>query len=195
VAVLMILRPSDSKNECWVIVTTQPRIPLGHLQYCEIPGGMLDGSGNFNSAAAREIEEEMGLRIPASELIDMTALASSGSEDGNEHEEVLKSVMYPSPAVTDESISIFLWEKVIDRHEIESLKTNFSPTAHGRTGQMITVRLIKYEELWKFGFRDMKTIAAWALYGGLKRAKHPGLRGGKAVEASPRLLRRSNVMR
>jgi hypothetical protein len=35
---------------------------------------------------------------------------------------------------------------------------------------MITLRVCDYEDLWKEGARDAKTMAAWALYEGLSRA-------------------------
>jgi hypothetical protein len=35
---------------------------------------------------------------------------------------------------------------------------------------MITLRVCDYEDLWKEGARDAKTVAAWALYEGLSRA-------------------------
>jgi hypothetical protein len=35
---------------------------------------------------------------------------------------------------------------------------------------MITIWLCEYEDLWKVGARDGKTLAAWALYEGLSRA-------------------------
>lgn len=54
VAMLMILRPSDSKNERWVVMTEQARIPAGSLRFMEIPAGMLDKHKTFVGAAAVE---------------------------------------------------------------------------------------------------------------------------------------------
>jgi hypothetical protein len=34
---------------------------------------------------------------------------------------------------------------------------------------MITLRVVRYEHLWKEGARDAKTLAAWALYEALTR--------------------------
>ena len=45
---------------------------------------MLDDSGTFAGGAAKEIEEETGLQVQQSELLDMTSLASEltkGSSD------------------------------------------------------------------------------------------------------------------
>lgn len=96
---LLILQPEDvpsnSESEKHVILTLQPRIPAGSLSLAELPAGMLDDAGTFTGGAAKEIEEETGLEIPASELINMTELALSGATSDNE--EHLQQGVYPSP--------------------------------------------------------------------------------------------------
>jgi ADP-sugar diphosphatase len=84
VAILMILRPSDSKTERWVIMAEQPRIPVGSLAFMEIPAGMLDNEGTFVGAAAKQIAEETGLEIKTRDLKDLTGLAlkKAGALDG-----------------------------------------------------------------------------------------------------------------
>jgi len=42
-------------------------------------------------------------------------------------------------------------------------------TGTRKQGEMITLRVCDYEELWKLCPRDAKTLAAWALYEGLNR--------------------------
>jgi ADP-sugar diphosphatase len=163
VAMLMILRPKDTRDERWVVMTEQPRIPAGCLAFKEIPAGMIEDQ-TFGGTAAREIEEETGFRIPVSELIDMTKLALRNSRVTEE----LKDAMYPSPGGCDEFIPIFLWEKEVDRQEIEDLKGKL--TGQRRRGELITLRVSPYEDLWRDGARDAKTLAAWALYEGLNRA-------------------------
>jgi ADP-sugar diphosphatase len=168
VAMLMILRPSDSKNERWVVMTEQARIPAGSLRFMEIPAGMID-RGTFAGAAAKEIKEETGLEVRENELIDLTqlALAEAGVSEN------LQQAMYPSPGGSDEYIAIFLWEMVLDRQEIEDLRDKL--TGLRSRGEKITVRLLDYEDLWKVGARDAKTLAAWSLYEALKRARHEKL--------------------
>lgn len=181
VAILIILRPSDSKNERWVIVTKQPRIPAGHLQYGGIPGGIVDDEGDLAGAAAKEVREKMQLGVRPGELINLTALASDKSRD-EKPREVPREAMYSSPDSTDETITIFLWEFVVERNIMDDLRRKLEPfkTPEGKKSMH---GMIKYEDLWKFGVRDSKTIAAWALYEGLKKTKHPGLRGNKLAES------------
>jgi ADP-sugar diphosphatase len=42
-------------------------------------------------------------------------------------------------------------------------------TGERRQGEMITLRVVGYEDLWREGARDAKTLAVWALYEGLNR--------------------------
>jgi ADP-sugar diphosphatase len=38
-----------------------------------------------------------------------------------------------------------------------------------KDGEKITLKLVPLKDLWKEGARDGKTLAAWALYEGLKK--------------------------
>jgi ADP-sugar diphosphatase len=75
VAILIILTPSEPTSgeaqEEYTILTVQARVPAGSLSFTELPAGMLDDSGTFAGAAAKEIAEETGLEISSRELIDM----------------------------------------------------------------------------------------------------------------------------
>jgi 8-oxo-dGTP pyrophosphatase MutT (NUDIX family) len=165
VAVLMILRPSDSRDERWVVMTEQPRIPAGSLSFMEIPAGMMDDRKTFSGVAATEIREEVGLVLKEEDLIDMTELAVRG----HKAPENLESAMYPSPGGCDEYIKIFLWEEERDRQEIENLRGKL--TGDRKQKEIITVRLLNYERLLEVGGRDAKTLAAWSLYEYLKRTR------------------------
>ncbi|KUJ09350.1 uncharacterized protein LY89DRAFT_657698 [Mollisia scopiformis] len=165
VGMLMILRPKDTSDEKWVIMTEQARIPAGSLSFLEIPAGMIDDrTKDFKGAAANEIEEETGLKINRDHLLDMTELALRGSPNP----EGLKAAMYPSPGGSDEYIALFLWEQEMERLEIESLREKL--TGNKKQGEMITLKLIPYGDLWKVATRDAKMMVAWALYESLKRA-------------------------
>ena len=166
VAVLMILRPQDAPLERYVIMVEQARIAAGSLQFMEIPAGMIDKEKNFKIAAVKEIQEEIGLVPKANELVNMTSLAV----DGAPVQEGIQDAMYPSPGGCDEFINIFLWEKEMDRLDIEGLKGKLM--GERAEAERITVRLLEYEKLVSVGARDGKTLAAWSLYEYLKRI-HP----------------------
>jgi ADP-sugar diphosphatase len=163
------LQPSDvpnpSEKDKRAILTIQPRVPAGSLAFAEIPAGMLDDSGSFAGGAAREIEEETGLVVGQGELIDMTALAAQGQEVGEQ--ERLQRAVYPSAGGSDEFIPLFLCLKSMPRAEIEALQGKL--TGLRDDGEKITLKVVPLGDLWRVGFRDGKTLAAWALYQGLRQ--------------------------
>ena len=163
---LLILQPDDvssfSEDEKYVILTLQPRIPAGSLSLVELPAGMLDDAGTFAGGAAKEIEEETGLRVSANELIDMTQLALSSDD-----EEHLQQGVYPSPGGCDEFVPIFLWQKRIPREQIKEWQGKL--TGLRDDGEKITLALCPLEKVWRFGGRDAKVLAGWALYTGLRK--------------------------
>ncbi|CAI9625635.1 unnamed protein product [Alternaria burnsii] len=164
VAVLMILRPKDNRNERFVILTEQPRIGACSTAFLEIPAGMLDDqSDNVLGKAMDEIYEETSFRVKRDELIDLTAMALEKAQT-TEH---LQKALYMSPANLDEYIPLLLWEKDLDRKEIVALKGKL--TGERAKDELITLRIHDYEVLWREGARDAKTLAAWALYEGLNR--------------------------
>lgn len=155
-------------------MTIQPRIPAGSLKFAEIPAGMLDDSGTFAGGAAKEIHEETGLVIPQEELIDLTALAltpargkENDSHSSESSEEYLQKAVYPSPGGSDEFIPIFLCQKRMPRQDIQAMQGRLTGNRNER--EKITLKIVPLNDLWKEGLRDGKTLAAWALYSGLKQ--------------------------
>lgn len=169
VAMLLVLQPEDAKDESeqYVVLTVQPRIPAGSLAFVELPAGMLDDSGTLRGAAAKEIKEETGLEIQEEDLLDMTKLANERA-NGVTEQEKLQEAVYPSPGGSDEFIPIFLSRKKMQRDKIEDLKGKL--TGLRDRGEKITLRLCRLNELWKVAARDGKTLAAVALYEGLRKA-------------------------
>ena len=166
---MLILQPEDvpanTEDEKHVILTLQPRIPAGSLSLAELPAGMLDDSGTFSGGAAKEIEEETGLKIPAEDLINMTELAlpKSSSDD----EEQLQQGVYPSAGGCDEFVPLFLWQKRIPREQMKEWQGKL--TGLRDHGEKITLMLCPLEKVWRVGGRDAKVLAGWALYEGLKK--------------------------
>ncbi|KAL5319112.1 hypothetical protein ACEPPN_012161 [Leptodophora sp. 'Broadleaf-Isolate-01'] len=164
IAVLIVLNSEERKEEKFVVMTMQPRVPAGNLAFWEIPAGMLDDEAKkVKSKAIDEIEEETGLKIPYDELQDMTkmALESATTNDNSQ------PAMYPSPGGSDEYIHLLVWEKEMDEKNIMDLREKL--TGLRAQGELITLKLVRYEDLWREGARDGKTVASWALYEGLKR--------------------------
>jgi ADP-sugar diphosphatase len=171
VAMLILLSPKNATDgQDYALLTIQPRIPAGSLSFVELPAGMIDDSGTFSGAAAKEIKEETGLNIRADELVDMTERAVNAASEIDPDVTVeahLQEGVYPSPGGSDEFMPIFYVRKEMAAEEIEGLRGKL--TGLRDHGEKITLKIVKLKELWKFGARDAKTLAAIALYEGLKR--------------------------
>ncbi len=169
VGMMLVLQPADvpkdTEDEKQVILTLQPRIPAGSLTLPELPAGMLDDSGTFRGAAAKEIEEETGLKVPAEDLINMTELALPKAL--NEEDEYLQQGVYPSPGGCDEFVPLFLWQKRIPRGQMKEWQGKL--TGLRDHGEKITLMLAPLDQVWKVGGRDAKVLSAWALYEGLRK--------------------------
>jgi ADP-sugar diphosphatase len=151
VALLLQIRDSET-GDLWTVLTRQPRVPTGRL-LLEIPAGMVDGSGNVRGVAIKELEEECGLVARPDDLIDLTELAY-GPGAG----------VYTDCGLLDEKIRLFLWRTVMTHEQLSAL--------NGKIGgdsphEQITLRLIKFEELWR-ATADGKALCALALLKGLE---------------------------
>ena len=169
-AMLVILQPDDASNneeyeEAYVVLTVQPRVPAGSLEFVELPAGMLDDSGTFAGGAAKELKEEVGIEVKDDELIDLTSLAVSALSETPK--EQLQKALYPSPGGSDEFIPIFLHRRKLRREQLKEWEGRL--TGLRDEGEKITLRLCKLRDLWKVGVRDGKTLAAWGLFEGLRR--------------------------
>jgi len=108
--------PPESEKDKHVILTLQPRIPAGSLSLAELPAGMIDDSGTFSGAAAKEIREETGLEILKDQLIELTKLALPSTQDSTG--EKLQQAVYPSPGGSDEFVPIFLHQNRVKREKL-----------------------------------------------------------------------------
>ncbi|KAI0405588.1 hypothetical protein F4802DRAFT_176194 [Xylaria palmicola] len=189
VAMLVMLLPDDAaarprdggdededEDERYVLMTVQPRIPAGSLAFAELPAGMVDddaggsgGGGKFAGTAAREIYEELGIEIPASELVCLSELAAEGEGggEGEGEEEGLPSAMYPSAGGCDEYIPIYMHERRVPRATLQEWTGKL--TGLRDHGEKITLKLVPMRHLWREGRRDAKALAALALWEGLRR--------------------------
>ncbi|KAF8248088.1 hypothetical protein K440DRAFT_626687 [Wilcoxina mikolae CBS 423.85] len=162
VAILLILEGEEGGDE-WVVLTVQPRIPAASLEFVELPAGMLDDS-TFSGAAAKEIQEECGIEIPADKLLDLTQLALGKFVDGGD--EKLQTAVYPSPGGCDEFMKLFAYRHRIDKGTLKDWKGRL--TGLREHGEKITLKVVRLCDLWKETV-DAKALSAVALWDGLKR--------------------------
>jgi 8-oxo-dGTP pyrophosphatase MutT (NUDIX family) len=136
-------------NSHHTVLLKQSRVPTGCFDFVEIPAGMIDG-GSFRGAAARELEEEIGLSFTEEELLDLTATLPKGGKG-----------VYLSPGLLDERCTIYLAGRNVTLEELEKM--------HGRTtgvkgeGEFIKLTIIPMDEL-PLHVCDAKSLLAYALY-------------------------------
>ena len=152
VAILLVLKCG---NERYVVCTRQPRVPVGMSNMLELPAGMLDGSGNFAGVAAKELEEETGIKLHFSDLVDMTDLAYKNT--------ALRG-MYPSPGGSDEFIRLFYTTISVVEETLKSLQGK--ATGNYKEGENIVLQLVPFKDLWR-STADSKALSSLALLNGL----------------------------
>ncbi|KAF4843543.1 Nudix hydrolase 14 [Colletotrichum siamense] len=166
VAMLLMLIPDDAPDERYAVLTVQPRVPAGSLSFVELPAGMVDDSGSFAGAAAKELKEECGIVIHEGELTCLSELAGAGRGPEGE-EEGLAEAMFPSAGGCDEFITIYSHERRVSRGQLKEWSGKL--TGLREEGEKITLKIVPMGELWREGARDAKCLAAVALWEGLRR--------------------------
>eukprot|EP01117_Protostelium_nocturnum_P002596 TRINITY_DN1335_c0_g1_i2.p1 TRINITY_DN1335_c0_g1~~TRINITY_DN1335_c0_g1_i2.p1 ORF type:complete len:326 (-),score=140.03 TRINITY_DN1335_c0_g1_i2:96-1016(-) len=184
VGMLVVLEPQDDEKDSkegrkgddrCVILTVQPRIPMGTFRMIEIPAGMVDEEGKFAGQAAKELEEECGLKIKEDQLIDLTELAYQHARkslpqnekgEGDDEDDNGKIGIYTSPGGSDEYLRLFLYKHSLPRSQIKEWEGKM--TGNLDEGEKISLRVVPLKDLWKIT-KDAKALSALALWEGLKR--------------------------
>ncbi|MBS0655464.1 MAG: NUDIX domain-containing protein [Verrucomicrobia bacterium] len=145
VGILPVLK---CEGRSFAILTLQPRIATGQFDFAEIPAGMLDGSDNFIGVAAKELEEEVGLKVSKNDLTDLSALAKHPKG------------FYASPGGSEETIRLFSLTQEVTKEKLFAL--NGRLTGVLEEGEQITLKVVPLEDL--LSIPDGKTLIAYLLY-------------------------------
>ena len=152
VSILVIL---ECEGTDYIILTRQPRVPVGESGLLELPAGMLDGSGAFAGVAAKELKEETGLELPAADLVDLTAAVNRLSG--------LKPVkgMLPSPGGCDEFLRLMLHKRPVTRAQLDAMRGK--ATGVLEEGEVIKLEIVEYADAWKI-CADSKLLSSIFIY-------------------------------
>jgi len=145
VAVLALF---ECEGKTYVVVTVQPRVPVGKFNFVEICAGMLDGSGNFGGVAAKELKEELGIELSEDDLTDLTELA--GYSGG----------FFLSPGACEETIRLYAFRKQVTSDDLEEMEGKCTGALD--ENEQITLKIITVDDL--LTLPDAKSIVAHALY-------------------------------
>ena len=78
VSILVVL---ECEGREYAAIITQDSVAAAQVDFPQLAAGMLDG-GTFSGIAAKEMEEELGIKIKESDMIDMIHLAYGGEFKG-----------------------------------------------------------------------------------------------------------------
>jgi len=165
VAMLVILK-SKQTGQRYCPITLQARVPVGKHALAEIPAGMLDDSDNFAGAAAKELNEEVGLTINKTDLVDLLLFTglSRAQFPG----------IYLSPGGCDEFMKFYLYVTELEQEAIDKLHGKL--TGEFNEGEQITLKVVKFEQLADECCADAKTMIALFLYSQLCEGMKDGKR-------------------
>jgi len=119
VGMLIVITCEEDKRQ-YTVLTVQPRVPAGKYALEELPAGMLDSSGSFVGAAAKELQEETGIIVKEKDLIDLTEKAFKGTAYHH---------VYPSAGGSDEVLRLFLYQ-VMHTHTRTHTHTHIDTLIH-----------------------------------------------------------------
>ena len=143
------------EGKIYTCVTVQHRVPAAQYAFKEIPAGMMDEDGNFFGVAAKELKEEMGLRVHQDDLIDMLQVNKMGNtEEGGDG-------IFMSPGGCDESIRFYLYRTDMQPDELKSLQGKC--TGNLEEGEKITLEIMELKDL-SIKCADAKSFVALYLY-------------------------------
>jgi len=151
VGMLIVITCEEDKKQ-YTILTVQPRVPCGKYALEELPAGMLDSSGSFVGAAAKELQEETGLTVKEKDLIDLTEKAFKGSAYNH---------VYPSAGGSDEILRLFLYQTKMPKAKLEELEGKCTGVLE--EGENIKLKIISLHELWRAA-PDVKALSALCIY-------------------------------
>ena len=157
VSILVVL---ECEGTDYVILTRQPRVPVGSVDLCELPAGMLDGSGAFAGVAAKELKEETGLHLTGADLIDLTDCVNKMSG-------VPTKGMLPSPGGCDEFLRLLFHKRSVSRAELDAMRGK--ATGLLEEGEVIKLEIVEYANAWKI-CADAKLLSSMFLYERLRAA-------------------------
>lgn len=130
-------------------ITHRYRIPIAQVDCLELPAGMMDDdTQTIQGVAVHEMEEECGIVIDASELVDLTRLAFEGCKVG--------STGVPlSQGGCDERMRFLYLEKHVTQAQLDQMRNRL--TGLREEGEVITLRVVPYDDVWRIS-ADSKAI-------------------------------------
>jgi ADP-sugar diphosphatase len=126
---------------------------VGQVSLLELPAGMVDNvNDSITGTAAKEMEEECGIKIRPSDLVDMTELAF---QDAVRAGHLPCAGIPPSPGGCDELIRYMYAERIVNKQDLDEMRGRLQGLREH--GEYITLQVVSMEEMWKVS-GDAKTM-------------------------------------
>lgn len=138
VGIFLTVKNADTKQR-HVVLVEQLRVPCGR-KLLEIPAGRIEDGDDSLSTAIREINEEVGLKAIAVDLVSL-------------------GEYFLSPGACDEKMYFYSCELTLSDQEVKTLKNRL--TGLKEEGESIKVKLFLMEEFKKLPIVDAKTKLAY----------------------------------
>ena len=120
-------------------------VPIGQVSALELPAGMIDeANDSFAGTAARELDEECGIKIRASDLIDLTELALSDAVQAG-HLPTLG--IPPSPGGCDEFLRYMYFETIVTKDDLNRMRGRLAGLREH--GEYITLQVFPMDDIWR----------------------------------------------
>jgi len=159
VGILVALYCEEDCN-MYTVLVEQPRVPVGTVSCVEMPAGMIDSDTNtVKGIALQELEEECGIAVEKSDLIDLTKLAC---ESAHQKGHIPSLGIMPSPGGCDEMIELYYVEKKVTTvEEIVAMQGRLE--GNKEEGEYIQLHIVPYNDAWKY-CGDSKLLSAMFLH-------------------------------
>ena len=146
------------------LLVDQPRIPIGQVSCLEVPAGMVDDeTETVAGIAVKEMEEECGIVVTPSQLVDLTALACQEAVQAG-HLPI--AGIPPSPGGCDEFCRYLYLEKKVTVTELQDMRGRLQGLRDH--GEFITLRVVPIADVWKIS-SDAKAMISLFLLDRLRR--------------------------
>jgi len=157
---MIVLRPKDNSIERYVLLIESPQARARNEPYLEFPKGVFDASGNFGGPMMDNLRQEHRLNLTKEPLINLTALVQKMQpltcEPGSYDERAVRSIR------ANPNTTVLLWERYLDRKEIESLRG--SSGGRRAPGGAINIRMLEYRDFTEIMTRKVELRHGWEIY-------------------------------
>ena len=170
----------NCEGNTYGLLTVQARVPSGYRYLPELLAGMMDAeTGQCRLIAAKEVEEEAGIKIDPERLVD---LGNADHFTNNVTDHICKSSeeawdwfrqgdpskthegYFNSPGGSSESTKFYLYEEQMTRPQLQTMVKRLETDEHGlkSEGELIRLMLVPINHLLDMA-PDMKVGHALAL--------------------------------